>query len=254
MTSMTRLRITQLCICVWLAALAPAQSFNVAAFEVASVRRHVSPADVPVYRNLGVNPIRISGNRVELQMLTLKGLVMAAYDVKEYQISGGPGWLASLDQTYDVAAKSPGSATTTMAGARLMLQTLLAERFRLTLRRESKELPVYNLVLGRGKLKLREVPAESALTPGMARATLEQITAQRGFLLDRPLIDKTGLTGTYEYSPLLESGSTSHIPDQAEVIADEFRLLEDMLGLKALPAKATIEMLVIEGAEKPSEN
>lgn len=247
MTSMTRLWIGAL-----LAALAPAQS-PAQSFEVASVRRHVSPADVPVYRNLGVNPIRISGNRVELQIQTLKGLVMAAYDVKEYQISGGPGWVASLDQTYDIAAKSPGSATT-MAEARLMLRALLTERFRLTLRRESKELPVYNLVLGRGKLKLREVPAESALTPGMARATMEQITAQRGFLLDRPLIDKTGLTGTYEYSPLLESGSTSHIPDQAEVIADEFSLLEDMLGLKAVPARATIEMLVIESAEKPSDN
>src|ERR1700733_1582163 len=103
------------------------------AFEVASIRPHPPAVDAPIFKNPDVNPIRISGNRVDLQTIDLKGLVMAAYNVKEYQVSGGPAWASRLDSTYDVAAKTEGDSAPSTDQVRLMLRSLLAERFHLKL-------------------------------------------------------------------------------------------------------------------------
>src|ERR1700691_2433229 len=90
-------------------------------FEVASIKPHPPAVDVPVFKNPDVNPIRISGNRVELQTMGLKCLVMAAYNVKEYQVSGEPGWATGLD-IYDIAATTGGDAAPSMDQVRLMLR------------------------------------------------------------------------------------------------------------------------------------
>ena len=226
-------------------------------FEAASIRAHPPNAvDVPVLKNPDVNPIRISGSRVTLQMIGLKGLVMAAYNVKEYQVSGGPRWASELDSLYDIAAKTEGDAAQSMDQVRLMLRSLLAERFHLKLRRESKELPVYNLVVGRSVgnsgLKLKEASETLPTTPGMRRGSMEQLAALLSLMVDRPVIDKTGLAGIYEYSnglTLLDMGAQ----DSADVIARVLTAIQ-RLGLKAEPAKRALEILVIESAEKPSRN
>lgn len=223
------------------------------AFEVASIKLHPAAVDVPVLKNPDVDPIRISSNRVDLQMIGLKGLVMAAYNVKEYQVSGGPGWAAALDNLYDIAAKTEGDAAQSIDQSRAMLQTLLTERLHLKLRRESKQLPVYNLVVAKGGLKLRAVAGDEPLAPGMRRGSMEQLAALLSLFLDRPVLDKTGLTGIYQYSnrlTLLDMGAQ----DSADIIAKTLTTIQEQLGLKAEPAKAMLEMLVIESAEKPAEN
>jgi uncharacterized protein (TIGR03435 family) len=212
--------------------------------------------DGPVFKNPDVNPIQISGNRVTLQMIGLKGLVMAAYNVKEYQVSGGPAWAAGIDSMYDIAAKSPGDAAPGMAQVRLMLQSLLAERLHLKLRRESKQLPVYDLVVAKGGPKLKEAsetPAPGMRQGSMRQGSMEQLAALLSLMLDRPVLDKTGLAGIYEYSDgltLLDMGAQ----DSADAIGRALTAIQDQLGLRVESAKATLEMLVIESVDKPLEN
>lgn len=222
-------------------------------FEVASVRVHSPATDQPVMKQPGVSPIRISGNRVELQAVTLKELVVAAYGVKEYQVSGGPGWASGIDSMFNVEAKAPGDATPTTDQVQKMLQAFLADRFRLNLRRESKQLPVYNLVVARGGPKLKPVSADAPLAPGMRRGDIGQIAALWSLYLDRPVIDRSGLTGLYDFPVRLWQLDTN-VADAEDMATRALAALRDELGLRAEPARATLEMLVIENAEKPSQN
>ena len=222
-------------------------------FEVASIKPNPPAVDAPVFKNPDVNPIQISGNRVILQMIGLKGLVMAAYNVKEYQVSGGPAWAAGLDSLFDIEAKTAGAAAPpSMAQVRLMLQSLLADRFHLKLRRESKPLPVYSLVVAKGGPKLREA-SETQPAPGMRRGTMEQLAALLSLMVDRPVIDRTGLAGIYEYSnglALLDIGAQ----DSADAVSRAITAVQDQLGLRLESAKAPLDILVIESAEKPTQN
>jgi uncharacterized protein (TIGR03435 family) len=230
--------------------LAQAQSF-----EVASIKPNPPATNVIVFKNPDVNPIRISGNRVSLQRIGLKGLVVAAYNVKDYQVSGGPGWASGIDSLYDITAKTQGDAAPSLDQIRLMLQSLLAERFQLKLRRESKQLPVYNLVVANGGLKLKEVPPDAPPpAANMRRGSMPEIAGLMGLFLDRPLIDRTGLAGTYEYSMDLADTDRNAGPDAPGVAAAAITAIQDQLGLKAEPAKAMLDILVIESAEKPSQN
>jgi len=227
-------------------------------FEVASVRVHQSAVDAPIIKNPGANPIRISGNRVDLQMVTLKDLVMAAYGVKEYQVAKAPEWAGAVDSLFDVSAKTSGSTPPTTEQVRPMLQALLAERFKLKIRRESKQLSVYNLTVATAGPnatgpKLKAVAEGAPPTPNMRRGSMEQIAALLSLFLDRPVIDKTGLTGVFDYSARLAELDVN-APDSAEVIARTLTAIQDQLGLRAEPGKATLEMLVVESAQKPSGN
>jgi uncharacterized protein (TIGR03435 family) len=222
-------------------------------FEVASIKPHPPAVNAIVLKNPDVNPIQISGIRITLQMIGLKGLVMAAYNVKEYQVSGGPPWASGLDSIYDIAAKTEGEAAPSMAQVRLMLQSLLAERFHLKLHRESKQLPVYNLVVAIGVLKMKRIADDTPPTPGVRQGSMEQLAALLSLMVDRPVIDKTGLPGIYQYSnglTLLDTGAQ----DSADAIARTLAAIQDQLGLRVESAKAMLEMLVIERAEKPTPN
>ena len=220
-------------------------------FEVASVRVYRVPVDEPIMKNPGVSPLQISGSRVELRRVTLKDLVMAAYNVKEFQVTGGPAWTGGIESMFDIAATT--DATPGIEQVRAMLRNLLTERFHLQLRREQKEVPVYELVIAKGGLKLKEAAPDRAPAASTERGSMMQIAALASLFLDRPVFDQTGLTGIYEYSSglrLLDMGA----PDSAEVIARMLAALQDELGLKAQAARARVDLLVILSAEKPAEN
>ncbi|HEX3876480.1 MAG TPA: TIGR03435 family protein [Bryobacteraceae bacterium] len=239
------LRIT---LCLLLAVAARGQ-----VFEVASIKPHPVSVNQPIMKNPDVNPIRISGNRVELTMIGLKGLVMAAYNVKEYQVSGGPAWASRIDSLWDIAAKTPGDGRVGIDRVRMMLQDLLTERFRLKLRRETKQLPVYNLVVAKGGPKLKVAPATQPAVRGMRRGTMDQLAALLSVMVGRPVIDKTGLPGTYDYSneiAALDVGAQ----DWADTISRTLAAIHGQFGLKVEPSKAMIEILTIQGAEEPTEN
>jgi uncharacterized protein (TIGR03435 family) len=198
------------------------------------------------------------GNRVRVQPVTLFSLVEAAYQVRDYQVSGGPSWArAEGGDLWNIEAKAAGDGPVSMDSARRMLQALIEDRFQLKLRRSSKEVPVYNLAIAKGGARLNRV-APDALppAPNIRRGSLEEIARMLDGMLDRPVIDKTGLEGIYEF----DSGALRRdLERQGDVDRDDLTgatltAIQSAWGLKAEPGKATLEMLIIESAEKPKEN
>lgn len=186
-------------------------------------------------------------------MTGLKGLVTAAYNVKEYQVSGGPTWALRIDSLWDVAAKTPGDRQAGIHQVRMMLQDLLAERFRLKLRRETKQLPVYNLLVAKGGPKMKSASETPPVVRGMRRGTIAQLAALLSLMSGRPVIDKTGLPGTYDHSNDLAALDVG-AQDWANTISRAVTAIHDQLGLKVESSKAMIEILTIQGAEEPTPN
>jgi uncharacterized protein (TIGR03435 family) len=220
-------------------------------FEVASVKPNKSGD-----RDASMNP---SPGGFYATNTTLKFLITWAYDVGDHQISAGPNWINT--ERYDIVAKGqidrPNSAQ-----YRQMLQTLLADRFQLRLRRETKELPVYALVVGKNGSKLREADGVG-MTTGRGRITARRISMERfaahlGNRLGRTVLDRTGLQGNFAFE-------LEWTPDPGQPLGPNptplessgpsiFTALQDQLGLKLEPQKGSVEMLVIDHVEKPSEN
>jgi uncharacterized protein (TIGR03435 family) len=152
---------------VWLCSLAQAQSAANAKpaeakveFEVASVKLSVAPSgNGPIRPGPKGGPGGGDPGRVTYTFSTIRDLMGEAYSVKHSQISGGPSWLDS--ERFDIVAKVPEGATKEQV--KVMLQNLLAERFQLTLHRETKELPIYALVVGAKGPKLKDSPITDAL-------------------------------------------------------------------------------------------
>jgi uncharacterized protein (TIGR03435 family) len=192
-------------------------------FEVASVK----PAEPAGPGTLSVG-VHIDGAMVRCTSLSLLNYLNMAYDVKDYQIIG-PDWLAS--ERYDIVAKRPDGVEGEKA-LRGMMASLLQDRFKLTMHRETRDLPAYALVVGKGGLKIKEVPPDADIdnskvdvnvtgggrggttvnlgggsslsyqmtTMTAKRVTFESITDSLSKFLDRPVVDMTGLTGRYDFT------------------------------------------------------
>jgi uncharacterized protein (TIGR03435 family) len=200
---------------------------------------------------------------------------MRAYGVKPYQIVG-PSWMDT--QRYDIVAIPPEGASEQQIPA--MLQNLLVERFQMTVRRETREQPVYALTVGKNgpNLKKTDKPDDgmSFSTSGHleARSIPSLVRMLSGFL-DRPVLDLTGIEGTYEISldvsmddliglkrsvatagaqPGVDRASGSGPAPETDPQPSIFTAVQK-LGLKLEPRKAPMEMIVIDKAEKvPTEN
>jgi len=199
-------------------------------------------------------------------------LMEQAYGIRDFQIVGGPSWLGS--DRYDITAKPEGAATSDQV--KVMMQALLKDRFQLQFHRETKELPTYALVVAKGgpKVHASEEVSGSDKPKGMRRqmmgrgqftlegAPMSAFAEQLARVLGRSVIDKTGLTGNYdvklEYTPD-DTGMMKGPREDAPAPADAsgisiFTALQDQLGLKLESTKGPVEILVIDRAEKPSEN
>jgi uncharacterized protein (TIGR03435 family) len=208
--------------------LVKAQSEAPLAFEVASVRQRVMPGAGMIRRPWSSTiqcppPLRcgISGTKFNEEAASLTDLVMDAYGVKRFQISGLPSWGDTGRDVYDIAAKVEGDRTPTLDQVRRMLQTLLADRFQLRLHHETKELPVYALVPAKNGPKLKPTTGPCSPpgaaggggdrdgnkgggtgTPGGDEAAAflfswERLPEMLSGLAGRPVIDKTGFEGRY---------------------------------------------------------
>lgn len=225
-------------------------------FEVASIRLHQPPV-----QRVGAS---VSGPRFTAEAMSLDNLITYAYDLRDYQVAGSPLWArASADaDRYDIAAKVEGDGELSRDQSKKMLQALLAERFQLKFHRETKELPVYELVVAKNGPKLKESAPDAQIMLRMGGTNGIEITATKTSIamlvnqisnhngVDRPVLDKTGLNGGYDFKLTwtLDRAALG-IDTEAVSIA-----LQEQLGLKLEPAKAPIEILVIDHAEKPSEN
>jgi uncharacterized protein (TIGR03435 family) len=230
-------------------------------FEVASVKVH----EGPLY-SMGA---ATKGMRIT-ETDTVLGLLMFAYNIKNFQVPHAATELQAVGDTfYDVVAKAEGDAIPTRDEFRSMMQLLLAERFHLKLHREPQEIPVYDLVVGRNGLKLKESapdatphslngprnPTDRNYQLSMTKASIpELIDAMQGAFPARPVRDKTGLTGTYDvkliYTPDFRFNKGDPEPDDITI----FAAVQDQLGLKVEQTKAMVDIYAIDHVEKPSGN
>jgi uncharacterized protein (TIGR03435 family) len=212
------------------------------------------------------------GHQFVARDYTLKYMITAAYSAAPRTVSGGPSWVDS--DHYDIVAATPGDVRPSSDDQMLMLQTLLADRFQLTFHTEQKDFPFYALTVDKSGAGLKESPAatdpQTALInvvyPGdfirlpARNATMTQFAAmlQRA-VLDRPVLDKTGLTGKYDFD--LEwtpdnsqfGGVMPPIKPDNSGKPNLFEALQQ-LGLKLESRKGPVPVIVIDHVERPSEN
>ena len=214
-------------------------------FEVASIKPPNPTGD------RGTN-MSTDGGTLRMHNATLKFCIIAAYGVQDYLIEGGPNWVAR--DKFEITAKAAGSVQ--HEGLVRMLQSLLADRFKLALHRETKQRPVYALTLGKNgpKLHLSDPGSESLLGRRGGRgplvgqsASMPGLASILSMLMERKVLDQTGLTGAYdftlEYAPM--DAIDSPLPSLVTA-------LQDQLGLKLDATRGPVEVLVIDHAEKPS--
>jgi len=237
--------------------LAFAQTQERVTFEAASIRRS-DPLKAESYW-------RVSPGRLTVQNMSLKGLITAAYRVKRYQVTGGPKWFDEdrFDVTAKLAAAPAGvDATGSEGAARLMTaaQSLLQDRFRLTFHQESKSVSGYVLVVAKSGPKLTRAQGDGSSNIRSGRGTLqatgfsmERFASSLSALLEAPVVDETGLAGTYdlslEYTPDGSSETTT-----GPVHPTLYTALQETLGLKLEARKVPVPIFVVDGAEKPGEN
>jgi uncharacterized protein (TIGR03435 family) len=233
-------------------------------FEAASLK----PGD-PYDTHRGVQ--FLPGGKIRATNATLKMLIMTAWNVRDFQVSGGPGWRDSERYSIEAEPGHPisvdGPNSSGAAEVRQMLQSLLSDRFKLSMHRETKEMPMYALVLAKDGPKLRENPlgvgpGSSAGGNGKGQFNAKQVPigALAPFLanqLGRMVENRTELKGVYDftltYMPEPVAGPGTPAPADSD-LPSIFTALQEQLGLKLDPIRGPVETLVIDHAEKPDAN
>jgi uncharacterized protein (TIGR03435 family) len=238
----------------------PDSGAKVPEFEVAVIKPH--PAGD------GLSSIGGPPGRYEAKNVSVKMLVEDGFNLPSDQITGGPSWIES--QRFDVSAKIPDAQWDQVKNEgyahqhdamRPMLQSLLKDRFRLSITHQPKELTVYALVVARGGSKLRPAgspapppPSENAgfmMAMNQENTPLTELTNFLAGHFGRTVVDSTGLTGKFDIS-FYVAMPADHSPEEADSAI--FRALEDQLGLKLVSRKDIVDTIVIEHLEQPSAN
>lgn len=270
------------------------QATATARFASASIKPTTQGNDPGQHPAMGVG--YKPGGRLTATDASLKLLVQFAYadhDAPHWipmlgsRVVGGPEWMDG--PRYDIDAKPVGNADSTQSW--LMLQTLLADRFKLTFHRETQEMTVYELTAAKGGPKLS--PAATAVcvsfppgtppqpvsgkvdcgyvsgpmvgyTPGLLRIQgrkihVSDLVRELGAVLDRPVSDKTEFPGEFDLDlSFTPSEATLGIPATSAVadagLPNLFAAMADQLGLTLVAAKGPVEVMVIDRAEKPTAN
>ncbi len=248
------------------------------AWDVISVRPNKSASGMI---RMMSTPDGISQNNIPI-----KSLIASAYGVKDDLVSGGPGWVDS--SPYDIEAKVAGPDVPAYKALsrdqrNLMLQALLTDRFKLAVHPETKEMPIYELVIAKGGPKLTEAKPGSTYPngikgpDGVAHGGMMRMDGRGKFTgqalslsvlvdvlsrqLHRTVVDKTGLTGKYdftlEYTPegaQLDGPSHDGAPPPDPNGPTVFTALEEQLGLHLNSTKGPIKTIVIDHIAAPTEN
>ncbi len=275
-----------------LAQSSPPDAPPLPSFEVASIK--------PIRSRGPAGSINFPGSRFTARNVGAKMLIEFAYNIHPFQLSGGPSWVNS--ENYDVDAKVENSIVEKVQKIpprereeqfRLMVQSLLADRFELRVKHETRELPVYALVVAKNGPKFQESkPGDTSpsgikaldgwehsglritvLTGetrirggGVPMASLAAMLSQQ---LGRTVLDQTGLKGNYnftlnwtpdEYHAAMYKGADGGNPGPDNAPPPEssgpsiFTAIQEQLGLKLVSTKGPAEVIVIDHIERPSEN
>lgn len=241
------------------------------AFEVATIK--------PSRQNENDWTLGTKGNHFYAVNTSLLDLISFAYSLHAKQVIGGPQWVRS--QRFDVEGVPDFASHPRREQLQTMLQKLLAQRFALVLRKEQRKLPVYILLVSPHGAKLTaSKAAPPGLHPGYGFPSLSPVvrmkviymttpafvSALQRTVLDRPVLDKTGLTGRYDFTLKWASNASQYIQfrgigvnppavnDTANAAPGLFTAIEEQLGLKLEAKRAMDEVMVIEYVEEPSAN
>jgi uncharacterized protein (TIGR03435 family) len=235
-------------------------------FDVASVRPHDPANNTFVVHMPTAGHFTAEGAPVNL-------LVMLAYGVQESQIAGGPGWF--VIEKWDIDAKCDDerhSGDETKRMLQHLLQHLLEERFSLKIHREARQRPVYIVRVAKGGPKFK--PSEknatnirsSAHSISLERESIAEMTRVLATAVGRPVADHTELTGLYDLSvvwddaPVRDGGvpGTKGLDAQESPAGDEhgsiFTAIQEQLRLRLEPSRAAVEVVVVDGVQRPAAN
>ena len=224
-------------------------------FDAASIKATPDSAVDP--RKNG--PVQLTGGNLNLEGASLWNLIVAAYGIKDYQLTA-PGWMKSA--YFDVAAKSPDAAS--LDQRRLMLQSLLADRFKLAIHHDTKELQVDALLVAKGGPKLgekKDAQGKDSMKLANGKLVFQSYTvAQLADFLsrnnpDRPVVDATGIEGRYDFAVEFDSGSgdpgdVKRAMGQAMQDGSMARIVAEQLGLKIEARKQPTGIIVVAHAER----
>jgi uncharacterized protein (TIGR03435 family) len=216
-------------------------------FEVASIK--------PVERPTGGTTWHTANGEFR-GTADLRSLIEFAYDVRLHQLSGGPGWMDSAGFTIDAKPDPAKQIPRGYAPIREMMRSLLEDRFKLAVHWETRQQPVYELVLARSGLKMKQADKPGNIQFDTGRLASSGATAATLAMmlegpLDRLVIDKTGIAGLYVFSLEWAPDDT---PADLATSPSLFTAIQEQLGLRLQSATGPVEMLIIDHAEKPTEN
>jgi uncharacterized protein (TIGR03435 family) len=239
-------------------------------FDVSTVKpSHATDGHTHIYRHPDDGGFQASN-------ISLKGLLAFAWDIPETRIVGGPAWLDS--DKWDVEAKSNSEIDAQFKAApdadrrtrkQQMLRTLLAERFQLAVHDETRDLPLYALVVAKTGAKLKPVEAAEGTSIGTGNShihivggtdTVAILAEQLAHVVGRPVVDKTAIQGRYDIT--LRWTPDNGLPDKINGASSPeetngpslFTAVQEQLGLRLDPQKGPVQVLVVDKAEPPTEN
>jgi uncharacterized protein (TIGR03435 family) len=249
-----------------LATPAHAQSAASLAFDVVSIKQnHSGPGPAMI-----ISPI--DSDRIIVANASPHEIVGEAYGIRLHDlITGMPSWADS--DAYDIEAKVAAADLPAfhklLPGQRNpMLQPLLADRFHLKVHFETRTLPAYALLVSKGGPKLKEIEpgilSNGLKDPGGIDMNRTQLTATGSSMqglahvlqmqLGRPVVDRTGLTGNYDFALKFAPVQSSATSDDASAAPSLFTAVQEQLGLKLESVKTPVQVLVVEHIERPTEN
>lgn len=231
-------------------------------FEVATVKR--SSPDMPTVIKL----FTVKGREVLTLNTTTADLITFAYGVQTRQVSGGPSWIEN--DRFDVTGRPQAEGVPNREQFRELIKSLLADRFKLAVHTEKKDLPAYVLTVGNRGHKLTQNTSNPNGLPVTVRTGLGAISAvnanmghfaallQATSVLDRPVVDRTGLPGRFDFmlnwTPDQSPSSAAPTTPDASAPPGFFTAIQEQLGLRIETQTATVDVIVIDRVEKPSDN
>lgn len=215
----------------------------------------------PNQMNSGLN---VQGRDIVVERKTVETLLLAGYGVHESQIMNAPDWIHSDLWDAKGYADVPGQPGLTQL--QTLLRKLLVERFGLVSHTEKRDLTVYALTVGKGALKIEKsagdpngLPNENDRESGGQRTmqltniTMREFCLMMTYFMDRPVVDKTGLAGRYDFL-LKYTFDETRAPADGSAPATIFTAIQEQLGLKLEPVKTATDVMVIDKVERPGEN
>jgi uncharacterized protein (TIGR03435 family) len=227
-------------------------------WEVVSVKPR-DPNDPSNNQSMSMN-----GRRFVILNRPVEGMLMFAYGIHKKEIVGAPGWIET--ERWDVQGVPDVPGHPSLKQTQSLIRKLLEERFGLKVHKETRELAVYAITVAKRGEKMTKSAGDPNGTPDenersnggvvtmrMTNMSMSEFAPDLGYFLDRPAVDQTGLAGRYDFQ-LRWTSDESKVPADGSAPPGMFTAIQEQLGLKLEPAKAPVDVLVVDKVGRPEAN